>query len=146
MKFGGAHSRESKLAKQIIGPGILLVLGVLLGSALAACNSEPEPYPSYTPAVTDSTPSVQPAGVAPGQPTDDPNLRDITSSQREQLDQLIDELMENPQILAECAAEAGDAVPAPGSPGEADWYAQAAVKYSACAASKGTGVDFTGGN
>ena len=138
------------MAKQIIGPGILLVLNVLLGSAIAACNSQPEPYPSYTPAATDSTPSAQPAGIAPGQPTpqatDDPSLRDITSSQHGQLDQLIAELMENPEILADCANEAGDAVPAPGSPGEADWYAQAAIKYSACAASEGTGVDFTGGN
>ena len=54
--------------------------------------------------------------------------------------------MENPQILAACANEAGDDVPAPGSPGEADWYAYAAVKYNACAASKSTGVDFTGRN
>ena len=53
--------------------------------------------------------------------------------------------MDNLQILADCAAEAGDAVPVPGSPGEAQWYAQAAVNYSACAASEATGVDFTGG-
>ena len=46
--------------------------------------------------------------------------------------------MENPLILAACANEAGDDVPAPGSPGEADWYAYAA--------SKSTGVDFTGRN
>ena len=102
--------------------------------------------PPYTPAAASG---AGPAGAAPGQPTpqatDDPSLRDITSSQHGQLDQLIAELMENPEILADCANEAGDAVPAPGSPGEADWYAQAAIKYSACAASEGTGVDFTGG-
>ena len=134
------------MAKQIISQGIPLVLIVLLGSLIAACNSQPEPYPTYTPAATDSTPNAQPAGTASGQPTDDPSLQDITSSQHEQLDQLIAELMENPQILASCANEAGDDVPAPGSPGEADWYAQAAVKYNACAASKSTGVDFTGRN
>ena len=114
-----------------------------IGSAIAACNSQPEPYPTYTPAATDSTPNAQPAGTASGQPTpqptDDPSLQDITSSQHEQLDQLIAELMENPEILAACANETGDAVPAPGSPGEANWYAQAAIKYSACAANEGTG-------
>ena len=139
------------MVKQIISQGALLVLGVLLGLAIAACDSQSEPYPTYTPAAaTDATPGAQPVGVAPGQPTpqatDDPSLRDITSSQHEQLDQLIAELIESPHILADCANESGDDVPAPGSPGEADWYAQAAVKYSACAVSKGTGVDFTGGN
>ena len=139
------------MVKQIVSQGILLVLGVLLGLAIAACDSQPEPYPTYTPAAaTDATPGAQPVGVAPGQPTprptDDPSLRDITSSQHGQLDQLIGELMENPQILVDCANEAGDDVPASGSLGEADWYALAAVKYGTCAASKGTGVDFTGGN
>ena len=148
-----ANTIRSARAKQIISQGILSVLGVLLGLAIVACDSQPDPYPTYTPASPagiSATPDGQPAGEAFSQPTphptDDPNLRDITSSQREQLNQLIGELMENPQILAECAAEAGDAVPAPGSPGEADWYTQAAIKYSACAVSKATGVDFTGGN
>ena len=80
------------------------------------------------------------------QPDDDPTLRDISQSQHEQLDQLLVELAENPEILATCAREAGDTVPAPGASGEAAWYAQAAVKYSACAASESTGIDFTGGN
>ncbi len=139
------------MVKQIIWQGVLLVLSVLLVLALAACTSQPESSPTYTPAVaTDATAaSSQPdegsLGQSTPQPTDDPNLRDITSAQHDQLDQLIAELAEGPQVLADCAAEAGDDVPAPGSLGEADWYAQAAVKYSACAASKGTGVDFTGG-
>ena len=80
------------------------------------------------------------------QPTDAPNLRDIGPSQHRQLDEQIADLQASPQILAECAAEAGDPVPAPGSEGEAEWYGQAAIRYSPCAASKATGVDLTGRN
>ena len=36
------------MAKQIISQGIPLVLIVLLGSLIAACNSQPEPYPEST--------------------------------------------------------------------------------------------------
>ena len=63
-----------------------------------------------------------------------------------QLDQQIIDLQANPHILAECAREAGQTVPDAGAPGEAEWYGQAAITYAACAASKATGVDFTGGN
>ena len=94
---------------------------------------------------SDSSSDATPAPPTP-QPTDDPTLRDISRSQHEQLDQLIAELTENPEILADCARKVGDNVPAPGSSEEAAWYAQAAITYSACAASESTGIDFTGGN
>ena len=147
--------------------GLLAALAALLLVACSQTTPEEEPDIQATvdaavaqalsdvpvPGPTPGQPTLanpSPLGPTPGQPTtqatDDPNLRDISQSQHEQLDELITELMENPQILATCANEAGDAVPAPGSPGEAEWYAGAAIRYSACAAIKATGVDFTGGN
>ena len=150
-----------------------LTLFALLTAALGCAGEQVDgggqvsPYPTYTsyPTYTPipapgGTTNVQPANTqaahsgsspsAPGQPgpqpTDDPRLRDISPAQHQQLDQQIADLHANPQILADCAAESGDAVPPPGSPGEAEWYGQAAIRYSACAASKATGVDLTGGN
>ena len=150
----------------------LTVLALLLAPALAcagdqATNGKPTPNPTYTPAsVTGAQPTgpqVTPlairsdrqtppessglmSGQSTPQPTDDPDLRDITEQQHRQLDQQIADLQSSPQILAECAKEAGDPVPASGSEGEAEWYGQATIRYSACAASKATGVDLTGGN
>ena len=77
-------SKSRGMLKQIISQGILLALIILLGSSVAACNSQPEPYPTYipyptyTPAATGATPSARIAdpqstpsasnGAAPGQP------------------------------------------------------------------------------
>ena len=117
---------------------------------VAAVGSQPGmPTAAPTGAVGQPTSPVSGAvtsGQPTPQPTDDPSLRDISPEQHRQLDQQIADLSDSPQILVECAAEAGDPVPAPGSEGEAQWYGQAAIKYSACAASKATGVDLTGGN
>ena len=150
----------------------LTVLALLMTAALAcvgdqATNGNPPPNPTYTPAsgtgVQSTGPLDTPAAIPANrptlpesnglisdqstpQPTDDPDLRDITEQQHRQLDQQIADLQSSPQILAECAKEAGDPFPAAGSEGEADWYGQAAIRYSACAASKATGVDLTGGN
>ena len=74
------------MVKQIVRQGIPLVLVILLGTAMAACDSQPKPdptytrYPTYTPAPTlDATGSPQPvvpqsapptpAGAAPSRPT-----------------------------------------------------------------------------
>ena len=131
--------------------GLLAALAALLLVACSQTTPEEEPDIQATvdaavaqalsdvpvPGPTPGQPTLanpSPLGPTPGQPTtqatDDPNLRDISQSQHEQLDELITELMENPQILATCANEAGDAVPAPGSPGETEWYAGAAIRYS----------------
>ena len=112
--------------------------------AIVAAGAQPAGAPATSAAPTASNPAT-PNPPTP-QPTDNPSLRDLTADQREELDQQIANLSEIVQILAECAAEAGETVPAPGSPGEAGWYAQAAITHSACAATKGTGIDFTGGN
>ena len=152
---------------------MLLLTAALACAGEQAANGQPAPYPTYTPYPTyapasstgaqPANPQAAPNTVTPSQttptapdatepsrataqPTDDPGLRDITGQQHRQLDQQIADLQSSPQILAECAREAGVQVPAPGSEGEAEWYGQAAVRYSACAASKTTGVDLTRGN
>ena len=52
-KSGGTHQDRMR-------QGILLVLSVLLISAIAACGSQPEPYPTYTP-----YPTIAPIAPAP---------------------------------------------------------------------------------
>ena len=70
--------------------------------------------------------------------------KDLTDAQQKDMDAQIAELRKSPDVLAECARENGDSVPAPGSAGEIEWYAAAAIKYAACASSKTTGVDLRG--
>ena len=82
-----------------------------------------------------------PTVAVPTQPTSDVG-KDLTESQHKDIDAQIAELRKSPDILAECARENGDSVPAPGSAGEIEWYAAAAIKYAACASSKTTGVDW----
>ena len=84
-----------------------------------------------------------PAVPAPIQPTSDGG-KDLTDAQQRDMDAQIAELRKSPDVLAECAGENGDSVPAPGSAGEIEWYAAAAIKYAACASSKTTGVDLRG--
>ena len=69
---------------------------------------------------------------------------DFTSAQHEDIDAQIAELRKTPEVLEQCARENGDSVPAPGSTGEVEWYARAAIQYAACASSKTTGVDWGG--
>ncbi len=139
--------------------GFFLILGILSISAASACSDEAQPNLTHTPTPyaggTTETQSTDPqtASLNPTDPgesvprsTSENLLRDIPQSQHDQLDLQISELTENIEILAECAVEAGDAVPQPGSLGEPEWYAKAAIVYSACATSKATGVDFTGGS
>ena len=84
---------------------------------------------------------LDPSLPTPMQPT--PNAgKDLTEAQYEALDAQIAELRKSPDVLAECARENGDSVPAPGSAKELEWYAAAAIKYGACASSKTMGVDW----
>ena len=116
--------------------------------AIVTAGAQPAGAPAEP--TSPATPQTPGAPASPDQPTpqptDNPALRDLTPDQREELDRQIANLSEIVQILAECAAEAGETVPAPGSSAEAGWYARAAITHSACAATKGTGIDFTGGN
>ena len=80
---------------------------------------------------------------APIQPQSGPGV-DLTDAQHEDIDAQISELRKTPAVLAECARENGDSVPAPGSTGEVEWYARAAIQYANCASSKTTGVDWGG--
>lgn len=84
-----------------------------------------------------------PAVPAPIQPAPDAG-KDLTDAQQRDMDAQIAELRKSPDVLAECAGENGDSVPGPGSAGEIEWYAAAAIKYAACASSKTTGVDLRG--
>ncbi len=84
-----------------------------------------------------------PAVAAPIQPASDAG-KDLTDAQQRDMDAQIAELRKSPDVLAECARENRDSVPAPGSAGEIEWYAAAAIKYAACASSKTTGVDLGG--
>lgn len=68
--------------------------------------------------------------------------RDLTDAQHKDIDAQIAALRKSPDVLAECAMENGDRVPAPGSAGEVEWYGAATIKYAACASSKTTGVDW----
>ncbi len=81
------------------------------------------------------------SAVTPIQPKPDAG-KDLTDAQHRDIDAQITELRKSVDILAECARENGDSVPAPGSEGEIEWYAAAAIKYAACASSKTTGVDW----
>ena len=70
--------------------------------------------------------------------------KDLTDAQHKDIDAQIVALRKSPDVLAECARENGDSVPAIGSTGEVEWYARAAIQYAACASSKTTGVDWGG--
>ena len=83
----------------------------------------------------------EPSLAAPIQPKPDAG-KDLTEAQHKAIDAQIAELKKSPDVLAECARENGDSVPAPGSDMEIEWYAVAAIKYAACASSKTTGVDW----
>ena len=119
-----------------VPPATLRPAGIEYATPSGAGNETPPPA-AAPPEVT-GTPSV-----AAGQPT--PGIRkDLTEAQHQDIDAQIAELRKSPATLAECARESGDTVPAPGSDREVDWYAAAAIKYAACAASKTTGVDWEG--
>ena len=79
--------------------------------------------------------------LAPTHPQTEPRV-DLTDAQHEDIDSQIAELEKTPAVLAECATENGDSVPDPGSAGEVEWYARAAIQYAACASSKTTGLDW----
>jgi len=85
----------------------------------------------------------EPSVVAATQPKPGTG-KDLTEAQHRDIDAQIDALRKSPDVLAECAKENGDSVPAPGSVGEVEWYSAAAIKYAACASSKTTGVDWEG--
>ena len=97
-------------------------------NAGASTNVQDKPEPSLT---------------TPMQPKPDAG-QDLTEAQHKAIDAQIAELRKSPDVLAECAREDGDSVPAPGSAREIEWYAAAAIKYAACASSKTTGVDWEG--
>ena len=102
------------------------------------------PDADLSPTAPASAAPTTPDGVAPP-PEPSPGIRkDLTEAQHQDIDAQIAEMRKSPASLAECARESGDTVPAPGSAGEVDWYAVAAIKYAACAASKSTGVDWEG--
>lgn len=83
----------------------------------------------------------EPSVAAPIQPKPGAG-KDLTDAQHKRIDAQIAELRKSPDVLSECARENGDSVPAPGSAGEIEWYAAAAIKYAACASSKTTGLDW----
>ena len=85
----------------------------------------------------------EPSVVAPIQPKPGAG-KDLTDAQHKHINAQIAALRKSPDILAECAKENGDSVPAPGSAGEIEWYGAAAIQYAACASSKTTGVDWEG--
>ena len=89
------------------------------------------------------TGSGEPSATAPApiQPQTGPGI-DLTDAQHQDIDSQIAELEKTPAVLAECARENGDTVPTPGSAGETEWYARAAIQYAACASSKTTGLDW----
>ena len=100
-----------------------------------------------TPGPASATNYGMPTSVAdPLQPADGVAVagKDLTDAQQKDMDAQIAELRKSPDVLAECARETGDRVPAPGSAGEIEWHAAAAIKYAACASSKTTGVDLRG--
>ena len=124
---------------------------VKLSTMVPAAESAPTSAPveaTFTPVLdtnAGTSSSVQdkpdPSLPTPMQPT--PNAgKDLTEAQYEAIDAQIAELRKSPDVLAECARENGDSVPAPGSAKELEWYAAAAIKYAACASSKTTGVDW----
>ena len=96
-------------------------------------------------ALVDNVPSGsgESSATAPAaiQPQSGPG-RDLTDAQHEDIDAQISELRKTPAVLAECARENGDNVPDPGSDGEIEWYAHAAIQYATCASSKTTGLDW----
>ena len=117
---------------------------VTLPTTVPFDESAPTPVPASD-ATAGSSSSVKdkqgPTVAVPIQPTSVVG-KDLTESQYKDIDAQIAELRKSPDILAECARENGDSVPAPGSTGEIEWYAAAAIKYAACASSKTTGVDW----
>ena len=84
----------------------------------------------------------EPSVAAPMQPKPDAG-KDLTKAQHKDIDAQIAALRKSPDVLAECARENGDSVPPPGSTGEIEWYAAAAIKYAACASGKITGIDWS---
>ena len=111
-------------------------VGVTLSTTIPASDSNAGSSSSV-----DDTP--EPSVPAPVQPMPDAG-KDLTDAQHKDIDAQIAALRKSPDVLAECARENGDSVPPPGSTGEIEWYAAAAIKYAACASSKTTGVDLRG--
>ena len=142
---------------------VALMLAVSLLGATSACTGVESPPGTFTPVPQERSvsseqgvsPQASPEGVlsgsgessttapAPIQPQSGPGM-DLTDAQHEDIDAQIAELRKTPDVLAQCAKENGDSVPAPGSTGEVEWYARAAIQYAACASSKTTGVDWGG--
>ena len=101
----------------------------------------PQASPEDVPSGSDESSTTAPAPI---QPQSGPGI-DLTDAQHEDIDAQISELRKTPAVLAECARENGDSVPTPGSAGEIEWYARAAIQYATCASGKTTGINW-GGN
>ena len=143
-----------------VGLAALMLAATSLAAAVACAGADSTPG-TLAPALLERSVSPEP-GVPPQaslenvpsgsgessatdpaqiQPQTGPGI-DLTDAQHQDIDSQIAELEKTPVVLAECATENGDSVPDPGSAGEVEWYARAAIQYAACASSKTTGLDW----
>ena len=143
-----------------VGLGALILAVSLLAAAVACAGADstpgtlapapqersvspeqgvpPQASPENVPSGSGESSATDPAPI---QPQTGPGI-DLTDAQHQDIDSQIAELEKTPAVLAECATENGDSVPDPGSAGEVEWYARAAIKYATCASSKTTGLDW----
>ena len=128
--------------------GIAAAAVILLTLTLACGSQSATEHPGDTaPAATakqeqsDATPvQEQTAGTSAAQPAPSATTSPSPSGQQRlsdaeiaQIRAHIAELQELPARVSQCAEDNGETVPAPGSPGEVQWYVDAAIKYADCA-------------